>query len=271
MIRRSIPIFVATISILVSANVNAQRQQDSQVLDRFSLWLGGYQSDTDVKLAAQDFTGSLSTGDLNLSRFKSTLPRIRAEFLFGEFQGLAFDYYGFDHSRDFVLDRSFSFGGHDFAANALAHSNLALDVGNVAYRRWIGDGSNVYGVGLGVAYYQIDISAQAEVTVNGQSVRGNAAFKDDAFAPVLQLGWRHAFSNQFRTYVDVSGIRKWKGPLQGHILNASLGVEWFPWQNVGIGAEYSVNRIKLNADRERYSADADFKLRGPSAYLRVRF
>ena len=261
----------ACVALLASSGVHAQVTQNTQVLDRFSVWFGGYRSDNDVKLTAQDFSGSISTGDLNLSRFESTLPRIRAEFLFGDFQGLAFDYYGFDHSREFVLDRSFSYGGQDFSANALANSNLSLDVGNVAYRRWIGDDQTVYGVGLGVGYYQIDISAQAQVTVNGQAINGSAAFKDDAFAPLLQLGWRHAFSNQLRVYLDVSGIRKWKGPLQGSIVNASLGVEWFPWQNVGIGGEYSANRIKLDTERSRYSADADIKLRGPSAYLRLRF
>ena len=271
MIHRSILFASMAILASVHANANAQSRQDSQVLDRFSVWVGGYRSSNDVELNVADSSGSFRSGDVNLSRFESTLPRVRAEFLFGDYQGLAFDYYGFDHSRDFVLDRSFGYGGQNFSANALAHSRLALDVGNVAYRRWIGDETTVFGIGLGVSYYQIDISAQAEATINGEPVNGNAAYKDHAFAPLLQLGWRHAISNQFRTYLDVSGIRKWKGPLQGHILNASLGVEWFPWQNVGIGAEYSANRIKLNADRERYSADADFKLRGPSAYLRLRF
>ncbi len=269
MIHRTI--LVSMIAALGSNHAQAQGGQQSQVLDRFSLWLGGYHSNNNVRLSAEDFSGTLSTGDLDLSRFESTLPRVRAEFLFGDYQGLAFDYYGFENRRQFLLDRSFSYAGQDFAANAQARSKLALDVGNVAYRRWFGDDTTVYGVGLGVGYYQIDIAAQAQATVDGRTVDGEARYKDDAFAPVLQLGWRHAFSDRWRSYLDVSGIRKWKGPLQGHIVNASLGVEWFPWQNVGVGAEYSANRIKLNADRDRYSADADITLRGPSAYLRLRF
>ncbi|MGB4860486.1 MAG: hypothetical protein WBP11_14315 [Dokdonella sp.] len=259
------------LALLASADLHAQVTRDSQVLDRFSIWLGGYRSSNDVQLNAEDFSGTLSTGDINLSRFESTLPRIRAELLFGDYQGVAFDYYGFENKRDFKLERSFSFGGQDFAAGVQARSKLSLDVGNMAYRRWIGDEATVFGIGVGVGYYEIDISAQAEASLNGHTLNGHAAYKESAFAPLLQLGWRHAFSNQLRTYVDVSGIRKWKGPLQGHILNASIGVEWFPRQNVGIGAEYSANRIKLNADRSRYSADADIKLRGPSAYLRLRF
>lgn len=260
---------VATLALASSFNVHAQTAP--QALDRISFWLGGYHADTRVNLSAQDDSGTLDTGDLNLSKFESTLPRVRAEFLLGERQGLAFDYYGFERKRDFALNQSFSYGGQDFSADALARTRLSMDVGNAAYRWWFGSDSTVYGIGLGAAYYQVDVSVLAEATVNGNLVDGRASYKDDAIAPLVQLGWRHAFTDSVRAYADVSGIKKTGGSLEGHIVNASLGVEWFPWQNVGFGAEYSATRIKLDADRDLYSANADIKLHGPSAYLRVRF
>lgn len=250
---------------------HAVAQSAPQALDRIGLWLGAYNADTRVNLSARDDSGSLETGNLDLSSFRSTLPRARAEFMMGERHGLALDYYGFERSRDFALSESFSYGGNDFAADAQARTRLAMDVGNVAYRWWFGNDSTVWGLGLGAAYYQVDIGVRAEAILSGVPVDGRASYKDDAIAPLAQLGWRHAFSDKLRAYVDVSGIKKNGGSLNGHIANASVGVEWFPWQNLGFGAEYSATRIKLDSDRDGYDANADIRLNGPSAYLRLRF
>lgn len=261
----------ATAAFVLLGSANAHAQAEPQALDRVGIWLGGYYANTRVNLSAQDDTGTLRTGDLGLSEFESTLPRVRAEFLLGDRQGLAFDYYGFERDRNFALDQSFTYAGQTFSADALAKTRLGLDVGNAAYRWWFGDGSTVWGLGLGAAYYRVDVNVRAEATINGQTVDGRAGYKDDAIAPLAQLGWRHAFTDNVRAYADLSGIRKWSGSLEGHVVNASLGLEWFPWRNVGVGAEYSATRIKLDADRDRYSANADIKLHGPSAYLRLRF
>ena len=88
---------------------------------------------------------------------------------------------------------------------------------------------------------------------------------------MLTLGWRHAFNDQWRMYADASGVKKNGGSLDGHIWNAALGVEYFPWQNVGIGAEYGLTRIKLNQSKRNYDASLDMRLDGPSLFLRLRF
>jgi hypothetical protein len=59
--------------------------------------------------------------------------------------------------------------------------------------------------------------------------------------------------------------------LNGHIYNAAVGVEWFPWQHVGLGAEYGYTRIRLHQRKHDYDADLDMKLDGPSLFVRFRF
>jgi hypothetical protein len=72
-------------------------------------------------------------------------------------------------------------------------------------------------------------------------------------------------------YFNASGVRKSGGNLNGHIYDAALGTEWFPWKNIGFAAEYSYTRIKLNQDKRLYDLALDMKLNGPAAYVRFRF
>jgi len=44
----------------------------------------------------------------------------------------------------------------------------------------------------------------------------------------LQLGWRHAFNDQWRMYANAAGVKKNGGRLHGHIYNVDLGVAWYP-------------------------------------------
>ncbi|MHB1273730.1 MAG: hypothetical protein ACYCZD_13365 [Rhodanobacter sp.] len=88
---------------------------------------------------------------------------------------------------------------------------------------------------------------------------------------MLQLGWRHAFSDRWRMYFDASGVKKNGGRLSGHIYNAALGTEWYPRPNLGLGAEYGYTRIVLHQHRHSYDANLDMKLHGPSVFLRLRF
>ncbi|HEY0178793.1 MAG TPA: autotransporter outer membrane beta-barrel domain-containing protein, partial [Dokdonella sp.] len=134
-----------------------------------------------------------------------------------------------------------------------------------------GSGPDVLGLGIGAAYYKVEAGLSARVNVNDQELSGWTHYDDDAVAPLLTLGWRHAFSDAFRFYVDASGVKKNGGDLSGHIYNGAAGFEWFPWHNVGIGAEYAVTRIRLDRDAHNYTANLNVDLNGPAAYLRMRF
>ena len=126
-------------------------------------------------------------------------------------------------------------------------------------------------MGLGAAYYKIRGGVTGSATLNGVTASAHTGADADAWAPNLQLGWRHAFNDQWRMYINASGVRKNGGNLNGHIYDAALGVEWFPWKNVGFGAEYAYTKIQLNQEKRAYDLDLDMKLNGPSAYVRFRF
>lgn len=273
--RRTLALRSAAFLPLALASSLACAQQ-SPALDRVSVWLGGYVAQADTTIGASDKNDQFS-GDFNLEddlgfSDRKSVPRARLDFLVGDSQGFSLDYYSVNRSRTKSLARSISYDGNDYSAAATVRGKLNFDFGSASYRWWFGHGNDVFGLGLGGAYYRVNASISGEASVNGEPAgETSSSTSDSAWAPMLQLGWRHAFNDQWRMYADASGVKKNGGRLNGHILNAAVGVEWFPWQNVGFGAEYGYTRIVLRQRKHDYDANLDMKLDGPSLFVRLRF
>jgi hypothetical protein len=268
---RRIHLLIAPLLLASSASF----ADSSPALDRFDLSLGGYYADTSTTLGAGDKSGML-TGNVNLEHdlgFEEhkTVPRVKLDFLIGDHQGFSFDYFSIDRSRTKTLSDDISYGGNDYDASASVRGKLDFDFGSAAYRWWFGSGNDVFGLGIGAAYYRVGAGISGIATLNGESAQASTSYSETAGAPLLQLGWRHAFSDSLRVYFDASGVKKNGGNLNGHIYNAALGVEWYPWKNLGFGAEYAYTRIDLNDERDYYNANLDLKLHGPSAFVKFRF
>lgn len=260
--------------LLALAGAATAHADTSRVLDPVSLWLGGYYANTDVDLrASTDVLGTsdVLTGETKLSEGHESVARARLDFVFLESQGLSFDYFGFDRSRTHTLDVPFSYEGTDYAAGTTLKGAIDLSAASATYRFWFGGESDVFGLGLGASYYRAKLRLDGQAIAGDATVSATRRWDEDAIAPTLTLGYKHAFSDDLRLYFDASGVRKNGGALTGHLYDARLGLEWFPWHNVGLGAEYGVSRIRLTRDADLYTAKLDIDLDGPSAFARVRF
>ena len=258
-------------AMLLAAVPIAMADDVSPALDRVSLWLGGYSLDTEIALDARNTAGNVSTGKVNLDSGNETVGRARLDFLFLDSQGFTLDYYTLDRASTQVLNKPFTYAGLPFQLDSTLHGKIDLAAGSVSYHWWFGSDTDVIGVGLGGTYYRLKVGIAGTVALNDISVQGSATWQDDAIAPLITVAYKHAFSNSLRVYADASGVRKNGGKLAGHIDDGRVGIEWFPWQNFGLSAEYGVTHIHLDHDGESYIADLNVKFSGPSLFARVRF
>ena len=259
-------IYAATLIALSAASALAWADP-APALDRASVSLGAFYADPRI-----NFDGDTNYGHIDSGTYKGdrvTLPRVKAQVLLGDTQGLDFDYYNYSKTYNPDLSGATNRDGVALTGNGKLDAKLKLDLANLAYKWWLGSGSDVFGVGIGAAYYHARINGTASGTLNG--VPGNAAYSEseNAYAPLLELGWRHSFSPSLRVFADASGIKKNGGNIQGHIYGGALGVEWYPTPAIGVVAEYSATKISLN--RERDGTDLDVRLNGPAAYVKFRF
>jgi hypothetical protein len=243
----------------------------SPALDRVSVWLGGYHANTDIALNAITDLGNASTGTVHLASGRETVGRARIDFLFFDNQGLSFDYYTLSRSSTRTLSNPFSYEGNNYVLDSTLTGKFDLDAGSAAYHWWFGSGDDVFGIGLGAIYYRVKLGIAGTVAIADAHTSASAHWEEDAVAPLATLAYKHAFADDLRVYVDASGVRKNGGALTGHLYDARAGVEWFPWHNVGIGAEYGVTRIRLDRRARTYDAKLAIDLDGPSLFARFRF
>jgi hypothetical protein len=271
--RRAGDVFAVLLMVFASSAVRAQK---SPALDRVSVWVGGYYAQADTTIGAGETSGQWN-GGVNLERElgfndHKTVPRVRADFLLGDSQGFSLDFYSVNRASRQRLASDVSYDGNVYGVDTLVRGRLDFDFGSAAYRWWLGHGNNVFGIGFGGAYYRVHAAISGTATVNGiPTGQASSDSRVGAWAPMLQLGWRHAFNEQWRIYLDASGVKKNGGRLSGHIFNAALGAEWFPWRNVGVGAEYGYARIKLDQRKHDYNLNLAMRFHGPSMFVRLRF
>src|SRR5690242_16561089 len=265
---------LATAAASIAAS-SAASAQPSPALDRLSIWLGGYYASNDTTVTAQGsgtfagIAGKLSfENDLGFEKHNVN-PRARLDFLLGDSQGFSFDYYQIHRDRSASYAQAIPQLGTDVGAHL--DSTLDYDFGSVSYTGWLGHARDVFGLGLGAAYYRVDFRANGSAHVGDQAASASASYDDSAWAPMLTLGWRHAFDAHWRMYANAAGVKKNGGPLSGHIWNAALGLEWFPWQRLGFALEYSASRLRLEKDYPQGTAKLDLQSDGPALYLRARF
>ncbi|EJL91313.1 outer membrane autotransporter barrel domain-containing protein, partial [Herbaspirillum sp. CF444] len=163
--------------------------------------------------------------------------------------------------------------GSGSSLTANGDANLQVDMASLAYKWWIGQGNDVFGIGLGAGYYRARLDVNAAATLNGTAGTFSESYTEKAWAPLVELGWKHAFSKDFRLYAEASGMKKNWGRVTGHIYSAAVGAEWYPLANLGIGADYGITRINIdrNGGGTINDANLDIRLKGPSAYVKVRF
>ena len=252
--------------------------QVSPALDRFSLSVGAFSSAPEINATLGSALGPIPTGALEARR--KAMPRVSGEFLLGDNHAITLEAYRYSKG----YSNSYAWGNYrstypDNGGTADLKLGFDLDVARLGYRYWFGTGKTVLGLGAGVGYYRISLKTQVAGT--SVSTFPGAGFaqsegsysrqdEEDAFAPMLELGLRHAVNPSFRLFADASGIHKGGSGVRGGIYNASAGVEWLPFRNVGISLAYAVTDVDLkrnNASLQRLRV----KLDGLMLSLKARF
>lgn len=256
----------------LAAGSTASQAAPAPALDRVSLWLGGYYTHNDLGIAAERRDLGLSTGEVDLNSGHETVGRARLDLLLGDHHGLTFDYYSLSHSSTRNLSQPFEYEGLPFELDTALTGTFRLRAGSAVWHRWFGKANDVLGLGIGATWYQATLRLTGTVAVDGVgSAAGQAQWRESAIAPVLTLGYKHAFSEQLRAYATASGAWKNGGRLSGHLYDARVGVEWFPWDHFGFGAEYGATHIHLDRNTAHFGAKLDIDLDGPSLFARMRF
>jgi hypothetical protein len=259
---------ISSTSLLVTTPAVAEL---APALDRVSVSLGVFHADPKIDASLITQYGNLQTGNVPLG--KETLPRIKADLMLFDSQGLSLDYYQYKHSYTGAVANNITGFGSTLRTTGNANLDFKMDFAKLSYKWWLGSGKTVLGLGAGAAYYKIDMNATATAYTNlggGATASTSGAFSDDAVAPLLEIALRHAVNPELRLFAKGSGVKKTGGRMHGDIYNAGVGLEWFPTKNVGVVLDYSMSQIDITRDAT-YETNLKFKVQGPSTFVKVRY
>ena len=266
----------ALVMATLAVAADSARAAPAAPLDRVSVAVGAFYAEPEIQVGANTDYGRIDTGTEKGSSV--TLPRAKIDMLIGDKHGISLDYFRYDKSYSAGLQGGTIIDGEPVSGSASFDGKLQLDIAKVAYKWWLGEGNDVFGIGLGAGYYRAKVGGTATANVVGdiggtdltRTLTGSDSTSESAYAPLLELGWRHAFSPELRMYADASGVKRNGGTINGKIYGAAVGVEWFATPTVALVVDYGMQKIKLNRDSDR-DADLNIRLSGPSAYVKVRF
>ena len=260
--------------LLGAAAAGMAQAQQSPALDRVSISAGAFYADPEIHLGGDTRYGRVDTPDEEISDV--TLPRVKGEVLIGDSHGISFDYFRFDEGYGADLKGDTVYEGRPVSGSLRADANLRIELARLSYKMWFGKEKNVFGVGLGAAYLRAKISGSATANlsasnpVENYSWSGSGEAKDGVWAPTVELAWRHALNEKFRLHAEAGGVKRNGGTVEGHVYNASAGVEWLATKNVSLLVDYGIQKIDLHRNGDS-NADLDLKLKGPSAFVKLRF
>lgn len=244
-------------------------------LDRVSVAVGAFSAKPKIHVSGDTNYGYLDSGDQEYGH--TTLPRVKAEFLLGDSHGLALDYFRYDKDYNPSYSGATTDNGQPLTGTATVNGKLRLDLAQLAYRWWMGQGDDVFGVGVGAAYLHGKLSGSVTGQVSGLNAstvpinfNGSDSVSAKGFAPLIEFGWKHAFQPNLRMFAEASGLKKNGGSVDGHVYGGNIGVEWFAARNVGLVVDYGIQRIQLSRNNDQ-GADLKLRLTGPSAFVKVRF
>jgi len=267
-------------AVLLAAVTGAiAHAEPAPALDRASISAGAFFVKPKIHAAGDTQYGYVQTPDAKDDH--TTLPRVKAEVLLGDSQGLALDYFRYDKDYNPTIGGATTYEGRPVSGTVTAQGKLKLDLAQLAYRWWLGRGNDVFGVGIGGAYLHAKLSGSATGQLTGSALSavgapevinfsGSGSASESGYAPLLEFAWKHSFSPELRMYAEASGIKKNGGNLDGHVYGGAVGVEWFAARNVGVVFDYGIQKISLSRNGER-DADLDVRLTGPSAFVKFRF
>jgi hypothetical protein len=190
---------------------------------------------------------------------------------------LGFQYFGFARSSTKQLTDSISWGDVVYPVGARLEASDHLEYYGMSYRYYIWR-DPTWELGPGIGVDGLFLSTHLAVQASGDTGRmesDSAPTKTNIVAPLPVVGiygdWQFVprllinGAIQYMCINDISGIG-------AHLTDVALGVEWYPFHHVGLGATYhyvGVNVEQTKSDGEKVSVG--YTIQGPALYVTATF
>lgn len=246
-------------------------------LDRASVGVGVFSNrlnidgridgSADVQGSQRDFDETLRFGN------RREISLYEASFLVGERHQIDLRRYSDERIRTVELDERLSFNGEVFPIQASLRGNVEFSVDEFAYGYWLREQTRTpIGLQLGVLRLEgrLGLRGRIEIEDVGEA-EGGSEVREHVYAPLVGLNTRHLLGERWRLFGEARWIRLHIGGVRGNALSARAGIEYFPWENLGLALQYGGSRIAAEQSKDDLAGELEVGFAGPQMLLRLRF
>jgi len=275
---------VFMVLLVTSSPVAAQDLADWEdwpTADRWNISVGYFLPELDTTVIVTDADGTLGTGisfekNLGLDDSESTAV-LNIDWRFFKRHTLSYRYFDLQRSATTTSSVSIAVGGEVFDVNLPIQSFFDVTAHEVSYSySLMFDQKKELFVGLGISLQDLVLGIQGTESspVPGEII--NSTLDSTAPLPTLNVGFIYAFSDKwvFQSRLGWLAVELDFGAgedLSGEIINATAGIQWRAFKNVGFFAHYQL--FDVNVDYldtgVRFAIDYDYN--GPVLGVSVNF
>jgi hypothetical protein len=263
-------------ALVISAPLFAQNQNDVHpwLEDDFIVNLGGFLPNKDFKIRVDgavpgreiDFDESVDvTND-------DTTGSLWFRWKFGDKWSVAGQYFATDDSGEAVLADDVFWGDNMLQAGSNVGAGVNVDLARVFFGRtfFTTAPQHEFGLGAGLHWLQIEAFLEGEVFVNDQST-GFRRETVSADLPLPNIGawYWYSLSPRWLLTSRLDWFSASIGDYSGSLWNASVGVNFQPWEHVGFGLSYQMFQVDVDIDKSDWHGNAELTYSGP--FLSVDF
>lgn len=275
---------VIVLLLLCPRPANAQTSTDYAATkgmdERFRLDLGGFFQKFETTVRVDSATSGRGTevgleDDLGLS---SNQANFRADgyWRFGRHGRLDFGYTGWNRKANHVIDRDITIGDTTYHAGASLESRLKVSLVELYYNySFWNTGKFEAGAQIGVSalFNKVQFEGTGTISGGGGSSAGSFSSEDRSLtAPVPAIGIqaRYTLAPGFLVSGRIRGMSVTIDNIKGSVQEGRVGLDYYPWKNVGFSAAYDYMDIKVEKQADR-TTELDYKYSGPIVCVSLVF
>jgi hypothetical protein len=261
-----------TLLLFVVHSTALAQQSHPLLTEKYQLWLGIYFPDMDSKIGIDgssgvqdheiDFEGQLRGSDDDEIFAGSFL------WQFGEKWGLQTQYFDSTRGSSTSLTQDIEWGDYILKEGSNLSAGLDLTILRVFFGREFSRGENyVFGAGAGIHWMEFELFAEGEFFLNDESTGfRREAVKAEAPLPNIGAWYVYSFSPKWAFAAKLDWLSASIDEYSGGLLNTAVGVNYQPFENVGIGANYQFFRLDGDVKNEGWRGSMEIDFHGPLIY-----
>ncbi len=277
-----IPI-VFMVLLVTSSPVAAQSAdwEDWPTADRWSIGAGYFLPELDTTVIVTDENGNIGTGisfekNLGLDDSEGTVL-VNVDWRFFKRHSLSYRY--FDLQRSATANSSVSIGVGDevFDITLPIQSFFDITAHEISYSySLMFDQKKELFVGLGISLQDLVLGIQGTESTPNPGEIINSTLDSTAPLPTLNVGFIYAFSDKwvFQSRLGWLAVELDLGAdedLSGEIINATAGIQWRAFKNVGFFAQYQLFDVDVDFLERGVLFALDYDYNGPVLGVSVNF